>query len=53
MALPETLSNLTIDVSDDGIVEMFWEEPGREDNCESDPYGETSPEQILSDITGE
>ena len=37
----------------DGIVEMFWEEPGREDNCESDPYGETSPEQILSDITGE
>ena len=37
----------------DGTVEMFWEEPGREDNCESDPYGETSPEQILSDITGE
>ena len=37
----------------DGTVEMFWEEPGREDNCETDPYGETSPEQILSDITGE
>ena len=37
----------------DGTVEMFWEEPGKEDNCETDPYGETSPEQILSDITGE
>ena len=40
-------------VINDGIVEKWWQEPGREDNCESDPYGETSPEQILSDITGE
>jgi len=36
----------------DGTVEMFWEEPGREDNCETDPYGETSPENILNDISG-
>ena len=32
----------------DGVVEKWFEEPGREDNCESDPYGETSPERILS-----
>ena len=36
----------------DGIVEMFWEEPGRMDNCPDDPYGETSPENILATITG-
>ena len=37
----------------DGIVEMFWEEPGRMENCPDDPYGETSPENILSTITNE
>ena len=37
----------------DGVVEMFWEEPGRMDNCPDDPYGETSPENILSTITNE
>ena len=36
----------------DGVVEMFWEEPGRMDNCPDDPYGETSPENILATITG-
>jgi len=32
---------------------MFWEEPGRMENCPDDPYGETSPENILSTITNE
>lgn len=32
----------------DGIVEKWFEEAGREDNCESDPYGETSPENIMA-----
>jgi len=34
-------------VVDNGIVEQFWEEPGRCDNADSDPYGETSPENVL------
>lgn len=31
----------------DGVVEAWFEEPGFEDNCASDPYGETAPEAIL------
>lgn len=31
-----------------GEVEVIFEEPGKEDNCDSDPYGKTSPENILS-----
>jgi hypothetical protein len=34
-------------VVNDGVVEAFFEEPGREDNCDSDPYGVTSPENIM------
>jgi len=34
-------------VIQDGVVEKFFEEPGREDNHEEDPYGETSPESVL------
>ena len=34
-------------VVDNGIVEQFWEEPGRCDNADDDPYGETSPENVL------
>jgi peroxiredoxin len=30
-----------------GRIEKWFIEPGMEDNCESDPYGETSPENIL------
>ena len=29
-------------------IEAWFEEPGREDNCGSDPYGETSPESVLN-----
>jgi peroxiredoxin len=31
-----------------GIIEKWFEEPGREDNHGDDPYGETSPETILA-----
>ena len=34
-------------VVNDGVVEKWFEEPGREDCCESDPYGETSPENVM------
>ena len=29
-------------------IEKIFEEPGKSDNYEEDPYGETSPENILS-----
>jgi peroxiredoxin len=31
-----------------GVVEKWFEEPGREDNHGDDPYGETSPENVLN-----
>ncbi|HRO15568.1 MAG TPA: peroxiredoxin [Paracoccus sp. (in: a-proteobacteria)] len=34
-------------VVNDGVVEQVFEEPGRCDNCPEDPYGETSPENVL------
>lgn len=30
-----------------GRIEKWFVEPGKEDNCATDPYGETSPENIL------
>ena len=35
-------------IVDDGTVESWFEEPGLADNCESDPYGETSPQNLLT-----
>lgn len=35
-------------VVNNGTIEQLFEEPGKEDNCETDPYGETSPENILA-----
>ena len=35
-------------VVNDGVVEKWFEEPGREDNCSDDPYGESSPQNIMS-----
>jgi peroxiredoxin len=35
----------------DGVVESWHQEPGFEDNCESDPYGESSPQTILKAIS--
>ena len=34
-------------VVSNGQIEKWFVEPGMEDNCEDDPYGETSPENIL------
>ncbi len=38
---------------ENGRVKQLWEEPGREDNCETDPYGITSPQNILKDLKQE
>ena len=35
-------------VVNDGIIEHWLEEPGREDNHGADPYGVSSPESVLS-----
>lgn len=34
-------------VVNDGVIEAWFEEPGRCDDCAEDPYGETSPESVL------
>lgn len=34
-------------VVDNGVVERMFVEPGKEDDCATDPYGETSPENII------
>ncbi|WEX07902.1 peroxiredoxin [Chelativorans sp. AA-79] len=34
-------------VIDDGVVEMWFEEEGFSDNCDTDPYGVSSPQNIL------
>lgn len=38
-------------VVEDGTILQWFIEPGLEDNCETDPYGETSPENILQWLT--
>ena len=35
-------------VDNDGVIEAWFEEPGREDNHPADPYGESSPETVLA-----
>ncbi len=37
-------------IINDGVVEKWFEEAGFEDNCESDPYGESSPQNIMSSL---
>lgn len=37
-------------VINDGVVEMWFEEPGYSDQCETDPYGESSPQTILKAV---
>jgi peroxiredoxin len=34
-------------IINDGVVETWFEEPGLSDNCETDPYGESSPQNVL------
>ena len=38
-------------IINDGVVEAWFEEPGFEDNCATDPYGESSPQNILEKVT--
>ena len=33
-------------------IEKLFEEPGREDNFSSDPYGESSPENVMRYLKG-
>jgi len=37
-------------IINDGVVAEWFEEPGFEDNCKSDPYGESSPQNILEKL---
>lgn len=37
-------------IVNDGVVETWFEEPGFEDNCADDPYGESSPQNILKHL---
>jgi len=37
-------------VINDGVVELWFEEDGFSDNCESDPYGVSSPQNILDNL---
>lgn len=34
-------------IVNDGVVEKMFEEPGREDNFNGDPYGVSSPENVM------
>ncbi len=35
-------------IVDNGVIEAWFEEPGLEDNCADDPYGESSPETLMA-----
>lgn len=37
-------------VINDGVVEKWFEEEGYSDNCGDDPYGVSSPQNILANI---
>ncbi|MGX9181686.1 redoxin family protein [Mesorhizobium sp. BHbdii] len=39
-------------VINDGVVEQWFEEEGFSDNCETDPYGVSSPQNILETLRG-
>lgn len=38
-------------VVNDGVVEAWFEEPGFSDLCETDPYGESSPQNLLAKLS--
>ena len=38
-------------IVNDGVVEAWFEEPGISDNCATDPYGESAPQNILDKLT--
>ena len=37
-------------IVNDGVVEAWFEEPGISDNCATDPYGESAPQNILDKL---
>ncbi|WP_170750950.1 peroxiredoxin [Ruegeria lacuscaerulensis] len=37
----------------DGVVEAWFEEPGLMDNCPEDPYGVSSPENLMTHLEAE
>jgi len=37
-------------IINDGVVEAWFEEPGKSDNHGADPYGESSPENLLKHL---
>ena len=37
-------------IINDGVVEAWFEEPGLMDNCPEDPYGESSPENLMAHL---
>lgn len=37
-------------IINDGVVEQWFEEDGFSDNCDSDPYGISSPQNILENL---
>ena len=39
-------------IINNGTIEGWFEEPGREHECSTDPYGESSPENILKYLEG-
>ncbi len=39
-------------IVNDGAIEKMFIEPGLQDNCETDPYGETSPETVMKYLEG-
>lgn len=34
-------------IVNDGVIENWFEEPGFKDNCETDPYGQTDPNNVI------
>ena len=40
-------------VINDGVVEKIWEEPGKQDDCPTDPYENTKPQDILNELKEE
>jgi peroxiredoxin len=40
-------------IVDDGVVRAWFEEPGYADNCADDPYGESSPQNVLAQFKAE
>ena len=40
-------------VINDGVVEKIWEEPGKQDDCPTAPYENTTPQDILNELKEE